>query len=732
MRTRFKPTRPVTIPLTSRRLLSWLAVGGYLLALPLLVSHFERNITLLALVPIVLLAEAFGFWGGLAAGVAVTGFHLFGLPRLLDLGPAPFPGPYFWSAHAFFITVGVLVGFMAEGQRRLKKRLRQYEDAQTRLHDSQAMLQLIMDHIPQAVFWKDTHSNYLGANQRFLADTGLTSLEALRGKSDFDLPWSAQAEMYRADDIWVREQKQPRLNYEERQTAPDGSLIWVRTSKVPLQTAAGEVLAVLGIYEDITAQKQAAESLQVREAELAAIYEDTPLLMLLLNEERRIVRVNRAVTELTGQSADDLVGKFNGVIWGCVNALDNPENCGSSANCTACRVRQTILDTLTTGQRHYQVEATIQQSEMPDITVLVSTALLNLPQEKRVLVCLEDITERRQMETALRQSQGNLQTLFDTLDDFLLILDLTGRIIEVNPVLTRRLGYTAAELRQMTVLDIHSPKQQAAVAAWMLDLLAGRANRCSVSLYTHSGDLIPVETQAIQGRWNNQPVFFSISRDITERQQAADRLRENEAKLRSIIENARDGIRLLDENGVVIEWNAANEQVVGIPPAAALGKYYWDVIPAYIPDREAAVEKLRQQIQPMLHSGQIPPELTAIEYATRLPTGETQAILNTLFTVKTAQGHMLGGIVHDITVLKKTEQQRVQLAIEQQRVQTLQQFIGAATHDLMTPISIINTSTYLARKTTDPNKYNTYLDQVEAQSRRLQQILQDMMALSAL
>ncbi|HEX2905737.1 MAG TPA: HAMP domain-containing sensor histidine kinase, partial [Phototrophicaceae bacterium] len=46
--------------------------------------------------------------------------------------------------------------------------------------------------------------------------------------------------------------------------------------------------------------------------------------------------------------------------------------------------------------------------------------------------------------------------------------------------------------------------------------------------------------------------------------------------------------------------------------------------------------------------------------------------------------------------------------------------------------SIINTSTYLARKTTDPNKYNTYLDQVEAQSRRLQQILQDMMALSAL
>jgi PAS domain S-box-containing protein len=124
------------------------------------------------------------------------------------------------------------------------------------LEQSQQMLQLVMDNIPQTIFWKDRNLVYLGCNDEFAKDAGLDSPEDVIGKDDFDMPWAEQADLYRADDSLVMESGAPKLNYEEPQTSPDGSLIWLRTSKVPLRDAEGNVTAVLGMYEDITERKQ--------------------------------------------------------------------------------------------------------------------------------------------------------------------------------------------------------------------------------------------------------------------------------------------------------------------------------------------------------------------------------------------------------------------------------------------------------------------------------------------
>src|SRR5512147_1928402 len=80
------------------------------------------------------------------------------------------------------------------------------------------LLPLIMNNIPQAVFWKNRDLVYLGCNQAFADDAGFSSPEEIIGKTDFDMPWKDQAELYRADDWRVLENGEPKLNYEEHQT----------------------------------------------------------------------------------------------------------------------------------------------------------------------------------------------------------------------------------------------------------------------------------------------------------------------------------------------------------------------------------------------------------------------------------------------------------------------------------------------------------------------------------
>lgn len=124
------------------------------------------------------------------------------------------------------------------------------------LKESKQMLQLVINHIPQRVFWKNTKLEYLGCNEAFCHDAGLEQPEQIIGKNDFDLPWRASAEVYRADDAATLASGQAKVNYEEPQYRDDGTVNWLRTSKIPLTNIDGETVALLGVYEDITVRKQ--------------------------------------------------------------------------------------------------------------------------------------------------------------------------------------------------------------------------------------------------------------------------------------------------------------------------------------------------------------------------------------------------------------------------------------------------------------------------------------------
>lgn len=187
--------------------------------------------------------------------------------------------------------------------------------AEAALWESRQLLQRILDSVPQAIFWKDCNSVYLGCNQRFTRDVNLLSTDQVIGKTDFDLPWTQkEADWYRECDRRVMDANTPMLRILETQQQGNGQQIWIETSKVPLHDANGDVIGILGTSEDITECKQAELALQYQAQQEQALnrvvqmirnsLELETIFSTAVQEAAQLVDVNRAYV-LEYQSSGD-------------------------------------------------------------------------------------------------------------------------------------------------------------------------------------------------------------------------------------------------------------------------------------------------------------------------------------------------------------------------------------------------------------------------------------------
>lgn len=120
---------------------------------------------------------------------------------------------------------------------------------------SQNLLKSIIDNIPVRIFWKDLDGVYLGYNKLFSNDISPTDNYSHIGKTDQNMPWKDEAQNYIDDDRLVMQEGEAKLNFEQMKTTPDGHIMWVSTSKMPLVNEDGMVCGVLGVYHDITEHK---------------------------------------------------------------------------------------------------------------------------------------------------------------------------------------------------------------------------------------------------------------------------------------------------------------------------------------------------------------------------------------------------------------------------------------------------------------------------------------------
>jgi PAS domain S-box-containing protein len=136
---------------------------------------------------------------------------------------------------------------------------------------------------------------------------------------------------------------------------------------------------------------------------------------------------------------------------------------------------------------------------------------------------------------AFGRNEVNLSAFFNTITDFLFVLDMEGNIIEMNDAVVERLGYSRRELIGKSVLTVHPETRRAEAAEIVGALMKGKAAHCPIPLVTKGERQIPVETRVVRGQWNGQDVLFGVSRDITDRIKAEDELRRYRDHLEDMI-----------------------------------------------------------------------------------------------------------------------------------------------------------------------------------------------------
>jgi PAS domain S-box-containing protein len=116
----------------------------------------------------------------------------------------------------------------------------------------------------------------------------------------------------------------------------------------------------------------------------------------------------------------------------------------------------------------------------------------------------------------LKQIRLNYETFFNTIDEFLFVLDQEGNIIHTNDTVIKRLAYTREELSGQSVLMVHPPERRAEAGRIVGEMLEGKAEFCPVPIVTKSGMQIPVETRVSHGFWDGKPVIFGVTKDIAQ------------------------------------------------------------------------------------------------------------------------------------------------------------------------------------------------------------------------
>ncbi len=179
--------------------------------------------------------------------------------------------------------------------------------------------------------------------------------------------------------------------------------------------------------------------------------------------------------------------------------------------------------------------------------------------------------ERMVAEEQAKKVLKNLETLFNSIDEMVFVLDMKGNILAVNAAVQKRLSYSAEELTGTNILLLHVPERRSEALQIVQGMIAGTIDSCPVPVLAKGGERIEVETKVIRGWWNNQEVLIGVTRDVTERNRMIESVRESESHLNSIIRVAPIGIGVVS-NRIIQSVNDLLCQMTGYTAEELIGK----------------------------------------------------------------------------------------------------------------------------------------------------------------
>ncbi|RPJ49064.1 MAG: PAS domain S-box protein, partial [Chloroflexi bacterium] len=274
---------------------------------------------------------------------------------------------------------------------------------------------------------------------------------------------------------------------------------------------------------------------------------------------------------------------------------------------------------------------------------------------------LRDAENRRERARA-EEAQRKLSRAIEQSPVSIVITDRSGLIEYVNPHFCELTGYSVEEVLGQNPRILRSeftpPEEYTRLWETILSGKVWRGEFCNRKkngdLYWESASISPVLNSA--GEITH---FVAVKEDISERRQADQALKASEAKFRAMIEQAAEGYALLDEDGILIEWNQSNERIWGVKREDALGRLFVDIqFQVVVPERRTPerYEQLKAMLLDALQTGQSPIFNRLVEGEMCRPDGRRIYIQQSVFPIKTEHGYRIGSMTLDVTERRLSEQ----------------------------------------------------------------------------
>ncbi len=426
------------------------------------------------------------------------------------------------------------------------------------LAESEARLQAIYENAAIGISLIAPNGKVLAVNPALQELSGYSEAEliALGGQA---ITYSADRDIGRAEFAEVLAGRRNAYQVEKRYVHRDGRVHWMRQSISAVRDAAGQVLNLVVIAEDIDERKRALEDLRESQARFKAVFDNAAVGVAMMTLDRRIVQVNPTVMRITGYTPQEIfhIDPTDMVV---------PED--------RTLDRELFLE-LVTGQRdQYLIEKRYIRRDGSMFWGRINFALVRDAQGAPLYIVgmIEDISEEKAAQQTLAESEARFRTLYDSAEMGIVLVDLGSEGNQpldearfdqlvanqrLNPAMLRMFGYTAEEMQQTAIASLIYPEDHGIDAWEFRQLLTGEIDsfRSEKRFVRKDGSVFWGRlTDSLARAADGTPqMVIGIVEDINEERQAKERLASQEAEYRRQLEQ-----RIAERTR---ELNAANQRL---------------------------------------------------------------------------------------------------------------------------------------------------------------------------
>jgi len=447
--------------------------------------------------------------------------------------------------------------------------LLQTRGSKTAIQETHQMLDLVIDNIPQLIFWKDVDLNYLGCNQNYAKINKLKDSNFIIGKRDSELLWSKN----NLPHIQEREKHVLKVDKSEHSVEllimPSGTKEWFEVNRIPLHDLENNIIGILSSYTDITDRITSEQKLSQSELKYRSILENIKEGYFEVDLKGNFTFINNSFCEIFEYTENEIIGSS----YKRFSDEENRLKAYESFN----QVFETGI-----GQKYLQFKFMKKDGE---IIILETSAYLRYDSDGQRIGffgMIHDITEKYLLEQELKQSEQNYRLISENAYDLISIVnqDLKFEYANEQPIFNI-LGYTIEEVIGSSVLSIVHPEDKKLAHNALIEGLKTGEGAVELRIQQKGGNWIWIE---VKGKTfidlDGKKKGIITGRDITEKKQAEEdlkklnkeleqiilertkELRESEEKFRTIAEQTSLGIAILQE-GYVTYTNHALSEITG-------------------------------------------------------------------------------------------------------------------------------------------------------------------------